>query len=241
MERLKVPDLKAEAKRLRLRRFSRLRKAELIDIINQARARLPNILDEPVPEINAQILQPTRALEKNPEERRRRKEPRRLTEEETNRRLEIKKFEEMLGLRRPTQSRPPPEIKISSPEETEKDRKIRKIKEINRRSRTTRITETETAFRGFARQFRIERDGNHGGREFMQIVKPDVLQIMIENRQTRVRAILNCFMSRKELFSENIEFLAKYFHSETIENIDGVNESPVFNSFIETERFKLET
>ena len=90
MERLKVPDLKVEAKRLRLRRFSRLRKAELIDIINQARARLPNILDEPVPEINSQILQPTRAVEKNPEERRRRKEPKRLTEEETNRRLEIK-------------------------------------------------------------------------------------------------------------------------------------------------------
>ena len=140
------------------------------------------------------------------------------------------------------QSRPPPEIKISSPEETEKDRKIREIKEINRRSRsrTTRITETETAFRGFARQLRIEREGNHGAREFMQIVKPDALQIMIENRQTRVRVILNCLMSRKELFSENIEFLATYFHSETIENIDGINESAVLNSFIETIEEKIQ-
>ena len=71
MDKLKVPELKAEAKRLGLRRFSRLRKAELIDVINQGHERerersrnLTPIFDEPVPEINSQILQPTRAVKK---------------------------------------------------------------------------------------------------------------------------------------------------------------------------------
>ena len=88
MDRLKVPELKAEAKRLGLRRLSRLRKAELINVINQAhereRERVRNftpIFKEPVPEINSQILQPTRAVQKNPEERQRRKE---ANEEETS-------------------------------------------------------------------------------------------------------------------------------------------------------------
>ena len=111
---LKVSELKDEAKRLGLRRYSHLRKAELIDVINQARERerersrnLSPIFDEPVPEINLQILQPTRAVEKNPKERRRKE-----TNEEKNR--EIRELEEMLGLRRPTQSLFPPKIKISS-------------------------------------------------------------------------------------------------------------------------------
>ena len=124
MDRLKVPELKAEAKSLALRSYSRLRKAELINVINQAHERerervrnLTPIFDEPVPEINSQIIQPTRAVRKNPEERQRRKE----ANEETKR--EIRELEEMLGLRRPTQP-PPPNIKISTPEEIEKEEKI---------------------------------------------------------------------------------------------------------------------
>ena len=39
---------------------------------------------------------------------------------------------------------------------------------------TTRVVETATALSGFARQFRIEREGNYGAREFMKIVEPDV-------------------------------------------------------------------
>ena len=61
MDRLKVTELKAEAKRLGLKRYSNLRKAELIDVINQAHERergrsrnLSPIFDEPVPEINSQ-------------------------------------------------------------------------------------------------------------------------------------------------------------------------------------------
>ena len=45
MEKLKVPELKAESKQLGLRGFSRLRRAELVDLTRNK----GNILDESVP------------------------------------------------------------------------------------------------------------------------------------------------------------------------------------------------
>ena len=66
----------------------------------------------------------------------------------------------------------------------------------------------------------------------MRTVKTKFLKIMRENRQTRIRLVLNCERSRKELFSEKI--LVTYFHTETIENLEAINESAVYDSFIET-------
>ena len=68
----------------------------------------------------------------------------------------------------------------------------------------------------------------------MQIVKPDVLQIMRRNRQTRVLTVLSCYMSRKELFSERVEYMDKYFQSERAENLEGTDESDLFDAFIQT-------
>ena len=105
--------------------------------------------------------------------------------------------------------------------------------------------------RGFARQFRIQREGNYDEIEFMQIVKPDVLRIMRQNRQTRMRLILNCYMTRTDLTNGNIIDAYPYFHSQTIENLgalrpipvgdhEAINESEIIDSMIETieERFQ---
>ena len=115
---------------------------------------------------------------------------------------------------------------------------------------TTRDKETATALGGFARQFRIEREGNFDEIEFMQIVKPDVLRLMRENRQTRMRLILNCYMTRTDLTNGNIIDEYPCFHSQTIENLGAPrpipgedlegNESEIIDSMIETieERFQ---
>ena len=81
----------------------------------------------------------------------------------------------MLGLRRV------PEMKASTPEEKERDRKIREVKKLHLERMPLRITPSATAFRGFARQFRIEGSLPSGPREFMRTVKTEVLKIMIEN------------------------------------------------------------
>ena len=156
----KLSELKDEAKRLGLKRYSRLRKAELINLLT----RNSSILDEEIPEINSEIIKPTKYIK-----------PRIDEDEAKKRKREIREHEEMLGLKRP------PEIKVWTPEE---ENLHRKIKEIGRRR--LRITETASALRGFARQFRIEGIPRHGPREFMQIARREVLNLMRENRRTRV-------------------------------------------------------
>ena len=212
----KLPELKAEAKRLGLKRYSRLKKAELINLI--ARNSSP-ILDEEIPEIDSEILKPTKYIKP------------RIDEDEANKRKrEIRKLEEMLGLKQPGHLNP--EIKVWTPKEENLQRKIRKIKEINRRR--LKITETVRALRGFARQFRIEGIPRHAPREFMKMARRDILKLMRENRQTRVRMILNCEMIRKELFSESTQILNSYFNSETVENLEETDESVIYDGSIQT-------
>ena len=212
----KLPELKAKAKRLGLKRYSRLKKADLINLI--ARNSSP-ILDEEIPEIDSEILKPTKYIKP------------RIDEDEAKQKikLEIRKLEEMLELR---QRRIIPEIKVWTPKEEKIQRKIRKIKEINRR--ILKIAETASALRGFTRQFRIEGIPRHAPREFMQMARRDILKLMRENRQTRVRMILNCEMTRKELFSESTQILNSYFNSETVENLEGTDESAVYDRSIQT-------
>ena len=210
----KLPELKAEAKRLGLKRYSRLKKADLINLLTRNSS---PILDEEIPEIDSEILKPTKYIKP------------RIDEDEVKLKKEIRELEEMLGLRR---RRIIPEIKVWTPKEEKLQRKIRKIKEINRRR--LKIAETASALRGFTRQFRIEGIPRHAPREFMQIARKDILKLMRENRQTRVRLILNCEMTRKELFSESTQILNTFFHSETVENLEGTDESAVFDRSIQT-------
>ena len=211
----KLPELKAEAKRLGLKRYSRLKKVELINLI--ARNSSP-ILDEEIPEMDSEILKPTKYIKP------------RIDEDEANKRKrEIRKLEELLGLR---QRRIIPEIKVWTPKEENLHRKIRKIKEINRRR--LRITETASALRVFARQFRIEGIPRHAPKEFMQSARRESQNLMRENRQTRVRMILTGEMTRKELFSESTQILNSYFNSETVENLEGTDESEVYDRSIQT-------
>ena len=211
----KLPELKAEAKRLGIKRYSRLKKADLINLLTRNSS---PILDEEIPEIDSEILQPTKYIKP------------RIAEDKVNKRKkEIRELEEMLGLRR---RRIIPEIKVWTPKEEKLQRKIRKIKEINRRR--LRITETASALRGFTRQFRIEGIPRHAPREFMQIARKDIAQLMRENRQTRVRMILNCEMTRKELFSESTQILNTFFHSETVENLEGTDEREIYDGFMQT-------
>ena len=105
----KLPELKAEAKRLGLKRYSCLKKAELINLI--ARNSSP-ILDEETPEIDSEILKPTKYIK-----------PRIDEDEAKKRKREIHELEEMLGLKR---RRIIPEIKVWTPKERKSSKKNQK-------------------------------------------------------------------------------------------------------------------
>ena len=63
---------------------------------------------------------------------------------------------------------------------------------------------------------------------------------MRANRRTSVRIILHCEMTRKELFSESTQILNAFFHSETVENLEGTDEREVYDGYVQTieERIK---
>ena len=52
--------------------------------------------------------------------------------------------------------------------------------------------------------------------------------------------ILNCEMTRKELFSESTQILNSYFNSETVENLEGTDESEVYDGSIQTIEEKIQ-
>ena len=68
----------------------------------------------------------------------------------------------------------------------------------------------------------------------MQLARRDIQKLMRENRRTRVTMILTCEMTRKELFSESTQILNTFFHSETVENLEGTDESVIYDNFIQT-------
>ena len=123
-----------------------------------------SILDGEIPEIDSPVLRPTRYV-KSPE-----------PPEEKDIKQEIRELEEMLGLRK--KASVAPQIKVSDPEEVEPQVKIKRIKEIQSRQPQFRVTKSASTLGGFARQFRIWGPSLSDPREFMQMVRNQVLNFL---------------------------------------------------------------
>ena len=213
---MKAPELKAEAKRLGLNNDSRLRKQELIDLLRNQRTPPIEPLTKKIPALGTKkIPSPTKKIEMSPKELERK--IKRLKKKLRKINQKIKKQQKE---------------KTQSSQQQVKSKLENELDEIKRPK--FRITESPNALRGFARQFRIEGIPRHAPREFLQKVKTEVLKLMRENRRTRVRMILNCEMTRKELFSESTQILNAFFHSDTVENLEGTDEREVYDGFVQT-------
>ena len=211
---MKVPELKAEAKRLGLNNYSRLKKQELINLLRNRRTPLIEP-SEPRKKIPAppKIPAPTKKIS-----------PKELENKIKRLKKKLRVVNQKLKNNK-KKKRNLHQVYLKSKLENELD-------EIKRPK--FRITESASALRGFARQFRIEGIPRHAPREFMQKVRINAQNLMRENRQTRVRMILNCEMTRKELFSESTQILNTFFHSETVENLEGTDEREIYDGFMQT-------
>ena len=233
MDNRKLPELKAEAKRLGVNNYSRLRKQELIDLLRNQRTPPiePSERSEPsepitkkipapgsearAPARTKKIPSPTKKIEMSPKELERKIKRLKKKLREINQKIKNNK----------KKKRNLHQQQVKSKLENELD-------EIKRPK--FRITESASALRGFARQFRIDGIPHYGAREFLQKVRINVQKLMRENRRTRVRMILNCEMTRKELFSESTKILNTHFNSDTVENLEGTDEREVYDGSIQT-------
>ena len=217
--------IKEEAKRLGLNNYSRLKKQELIDLLRNQRTPPiePSERSEPsepirkkIPALGTKkISSPTKKIEMSPKELERKIKRLKKKLREINQKIKNNK----------KKKRNLHQQQVKSKLENELD-------EIKRPK--FRITESANALRGFSRQFRIEGIPRHAPRELLQKVKTEVLKLMRENRRTRVRMILNCQMTRKELFSESTQILNAFFHSDTVENLEGTDEREVYDGSVQT-------
>ena len=63
---------------------------------------------------------------------------------------------------------------------------------------------------------------------------------MRENRQTKIRIVLNCEMIREELSNQIVENLEVYFQRETFENLEATNESREYEISMNTIQERLQ-
>ena len=261
MDNMKVPELKAEAKRLGLNNYSRLKKQELIDLLRNQTEKTDN---RKLPELKAEA----KRLDLNNYSRLKKQELIDLLRNQRTPPIEPSERSEpseaiTKKIPAPPKKIPAPTKKISPKELENKIKRLKKkLRVINQKIKNNkkkkrnlhqqqlkskleneldeikrpkfRISESASALRGFARQFRIECIPRHAPREFMQKVRINVQNLMRENRQARVRMILNCEMTRKELFSESTQILNTFFHSETVENLEGTDEREIYDGFMQT-------
>ena len=216
MDNRKLPELKAEPKRLGLNNYSRLRKQELIDLLRNQRTPPIEPITKKIPAPGTKkIPSPTKKIEMSPKELERKIKRLKKKLREINQKIKNNKKK-----------------KRNLHQQHVKSKLENELDEIKRPK--FRIIESASALRRFTRQFRIEGIPRHAPREFLQKVKTEVLKLMRANRRTRVRMILNCEMTREELFSESTQILNSHFNSDTVENLEGTDELIVYDTFVQT-------
>ena len=106
--------------------------------------------------------------------------------------------------------------------------KINKIFE-EKKEKVFKVREGESALKTFVREYVI--DGKHGydPQTFFKAVKNLVLQLLRENKNTKVKMILNCKMQRTDLKTGKIDEVVADFHSKIEINLKGTDENELLN------------
>ena len=121
-------------------------------------------------------------------------------------------------------------IETISPKLKNLKEKINKIFEDKKN--VFEATEGESALREFTRQFIIDGKSGYKPQTFLEAVKNLVLQILRDNKNTKVKLILKCKMQRIDLKTGEIDEFVADFLSEIEENLEGTNENELYAEMI---------
>ena len=107
------------------------------------------------------------------------------------------------------------------------------INKIFEEEKEFEVKEGESVLRRFARQFTIDGKSGYDPQTFLEAVKNLVLQILRDNRKTKVKLILKCKMQRTDLATGEIDEVDADFHSKIEENLERTNENELYAEMIE--------
>ena len=230
LNELKVPQLKSFAKNLKLTRYSRLRKNDLVALIskqfektihqNKQKKHKKKFLRREERKKGKKEFKRIEAekREKIKTEKEQKKEER--TEEKREKKRKNRKKQKQKQNEKKQKERS--QVKEFREKAEEKKRALRKLQEKE-------LVETDSALKNFARQFTVDGESGFDPKSFFNATKQSVLKILRENRGVKVKIILNCLMKRIDLKTGEETKVEAAFHSEVKTNLLGTNEKKLLN------------
>ena len=226
MENFKVKDLKALAKEKGIKGYYRMRKAELIQALNQVSNHsqpkdppIPlNIIDQSIPEIDIPILKPSKPA--NPSKVSQLKNLALEAAKPVKR--EINKFADWLI------SQVPEPIKKTV------DKRVNSLKEkVNRIfNRYDHLTpkEHKTAIKGYFKTFRVDGVDGMDEKTFINSVKPKVLNLIKSKGSIKVKLILTVKFIKENPATGNIDINIWYFPTDPVIITEATDLSDKYNT-----------
>ena len=105
-----------------------------------------------------------------------------------------------------------------------------KIDDIYKRKRIFEVVESDSALRNFANVYTIDGKDGFDPQSFMDGARENIISILRNNRNTKVKLILKCYM-----ISERDNLIKDFpFHSEIEINVEGTNENEIYTTMIDT-------
>ena len=95
-----------------------------------------------------------------------------------------------------------------------------------------KVKKGESALKKFVREYIIDGKPGYYPQRFFELVKNLILKILKENKNTKVKMILNCKMQRTDLKTGKIDEIVADFHSNIETNLEGNDENELFNEMI---------
>ena len=90
-------------------------------------------------------------------------------------------------------------------------------------------TETKSALKNFAIQYRIKGSNGYDSESFLLKSKQHITNLMINTRQTKVKLILSCMMEKVDLKSGKVIAKEAAFHSKTEINLESTDANELFS------------
>ena len=192
-----VVQLKALARERGLKRYSKLKKADLIQLLNVP----ASLLDEDIPQIGLpDPVQPVQA-------------PFPKTKTPLSKPLEkLKQFEEWLF------SYIPPRPRVLDATFNALKQKVMSLYK-----KSFEVKESESALGGFTTKYTIEGQAGYDPNTFFNKVKESVIDLFQSNPSTKVMLSLKCVMERQDIKTGEVVFNLPYFNSDPEVNLEGTD------------------
>src|SRR5271157_5394427 len=229
---MKVPELKAAAKARGLKGYSRLRKAELIQLVYGAHVggANENILDSPVPDIQVPTLSPSPYV------------PTSLVQKISDKTKATIKAVVKAATKAPAKAATFAAAKAATfanwivslispePKRIVNEKREESNTKVDSKLKKFQIRESKSAIKGFAKQYTIDGMEGIDAVSFLNSVRPQVLSQISGNPMTKINIVLTCTMERVDMRSGEVITAECPFVSKTEVVLAGTDVNEIYRN-----------